>query len=272
MKRQKNIPDGFGFHRSGRVELVYNKRTVSGAGMNTLLELPQKLELCQGMSSRSRRMVTVWKIADYAGFTGEVIARQYVHGGFYGAAAGRFRTLYLNASPMLRELRIADHLLRRGIPTSTPVALRFERTLGPFFSVYLISEKLPGTENLLSLCGGYCNEGRPLITPLKGLLLEKIAASTARLHEAGVYHGDLNLKNILVELDKDGSVKKVYLIDFKKAKLCGQVSMSRGISNIKRLWRSIRKWPDSASVFNRLDYTTLLEYYRAERERWRSRA
>jgi predicted Ser/Thr protein kinase len=70
--------------------------------------------------------------------------------------------------------------------------------------------------------------------------LQAVAESVRAMHREGVYHGDLNLKNILLRLE-NGAVAG-YIIDFDKAKLfLGQLPPGLVKKNLDRLLRSARK-------------------------------
>ncbi len=261
----ENLPSGFSLHRSGRVLLVYKEQLTPPEMLSFVEALPGHLEGRQGTFSRSSASPTVWELSDEDSLPFDMIVRQYVHGGLYGRCIGPLRTLYLDRSQMLGEIRIATHLQNRGIPASNPVVLRFERKAGPFFTAFLVSEKIPGAWNLLALCRRVRAGTFDMPRRTRQSLLEKIGVSVAKLHEAGVYHGDLNLKNIIVETGEDAEPANLYLIDYKKCRLVKRVPVQKGIKNIRRLWRSIRKRPDSAAVFGPSGHATLTEAYRRER-------
>ena len=57
------------------------------------------------------------------------------------------------------------------------------------------------------------------------------------MHQAGIYHADLHLKNFLVEEKKE----IVYLIDFDKSTSSPRLHPSQRMKNLKRLDRSAEK-------------------------------
>lgn len=62
--------------------------------------------------------------------------------------------------------------------------------------------------------------------PLADEVWHKVGQTVRRLHEAGVYHADLNSHNLL--LDKEG---KVWVIDFDKGAIRSPAAGSRPIWN-----------------------------------------
>lgn len=260
------LQERFECSERGRIKLVYNPRLVTSGGLAFLETLPQLLRDMPAHSSRAPGLGTVWELPPQEGLPMATVARQYVHGGFCGRSLGALRVLFPGPGPMLRELCIATHLIDCGVPASNPVALRLERKAGPLLTAMLVTEKIGGALNLLQLCQRISAGYFSLTGNSKRHLLERIASLAAAMHEAGVFHGDLNLKNILVRFgEKWESGEEFYVIDFKKAHLTGPVEPEKGVRNLRRLWRSVRKWPDSAAVFGPEDLRTLLNRYRSIR-------
>ncbi len=255
-------PDGFAYHESGRVRLFYDNRLLPAESAEFFEKLPELLGNLPAKKSRSRRMKSIWELEAQDWFPHGMMARQYVHGGVFGLAAGPLRTFFIDPSPMTAELQTASHLLRRGVRTSRPLVLRLEYGIGPFFSAILVSEKIVGVLNILQLCSRVVEGSLDFGPAARHRLLKNTAGSIAQMHANRVYHGDLNLKNVMIRVDGGRISDEVYLIDFKKAVLCdAPVPAEKGVSNLNRLWRSMRKWPDSAAVFPPEDRTALLESY-----------
>ncbi len=248
-------------HESGGIRIFYDERLLSEDSLPHLEELPELLRRLPAQRSRSRHMNSVWELDAQDWFPHAMIARQHVHGGIIGGIAGPLRTLFLDPAPMIRELQIARHLLHAGIPASRPLALRLRQTAGPFFTAMLVSEEIGGAVDLLRLCRLTQEGDLKLPAPARRKLLEKTAVLIAGMHDNRVYHGDLNLKNILVSLEGREVGDEIYIIDFKKAKLCRSISVQKGMKNVNRLWRSIRKWRESAAVFKPADHGVLKELY-----------
>lgn len=71
-------------------------------------------------------------------------------------------------------------------------------------------------------------------------ILKSIADTILTMHRQGVYHADLNLKNVLVRYDQ--KTAESYIIDFDRAKLfLGRLPAPLARSNLDRLRRSARK-------------------------------
>lgn len=86
------------------------------------------------------------------------------------------------------------------------------------------------------------------------------------MHRRGVYHGDLNLKNILVRQETDEI--KSYIIDFDKASLyLGAVPANKAEKNLRRLYRSACKLDPQKRWFPQKDWDLLLRLYAEAEER-----
>jgi 3-deoxy-D-manno-octulosonic acid kinase len=87
--------------------------------------------------------------------------------------------------------------------------------------------------------------------------LETIGACLCRFHEEGVYHADLNARNIL--LSDSG---RVYLIDFDRGALRSPSNSWRR-ANLERLKRSLEKFrrQERHFAFDDEDWKALLRGY-----------
>jgi 3-deoxy-D-manno-octulosonic acid kinase len=155
----------------------------------------------------------------------EAVLRHYRRGGL---AARCSEDLYLwtglERSRAWREWRLLAWLRARELPVPAPVAARVSRH-GLGYRADLITLRIPAA--------------RPLAETLRDQQLApelwaRIGATVARLHQAGVWHADLNAHNVL--LDADGAV---HLIDFDRG-----AHRSPGAwqaDNLARLQRSLNK-------------------------------
>ena len=120
----------------------------------------------------------------------------------------------LRTPPGTREARIMMKLQQARVPVSDLVAVGVERHF-PFEIENLLVVR--SAANLWTL-GRWClcefrehgKEARRCVTPV----LMKVLAAVRRMHDAGVFHGDLNPGNILI--DPDG--EKFLFIDFHRSR------------------------------------------------------
>jgi 3-deoxy-D-manno-octulosonic acid kinase len=180
-----------------------------------------------------------------------LLALRHYHRGGLPARLCRDRYLWLGLerSRPWREWRLLVELRRRGLPVPRPVAVRVVRH-GPSYSADIITEVIATARPLAEWLG----ERR-----LPAAQLEQVGAWLRRFHLEGLYHADLNARNIL--LDEAG---KVYLIDFDRCTLRrGDEGWRR--ANLARLRRSLEKFRRNEKnfVFDDEDWKALLRGYRS---------
>lgn len=123
-----------------------------------------------------------------------------------------------------REWRLLAELHSRGLPVPRPVAARVQRK-GLGYRGDLITRRIPGARSL----------GELLATHHDAIPWKEVGMCVRRLHEAGIWHADLNAHNILV--DQAGLV---WIIDFDRSEWRTDYGHWRQ-SNMHRLQRSLRK-------------------------------
>ncbi len=176
------------------------------------------------------------------------LALRHYHRGGVPARFSRDRYLWqgLAKTRPWREWQLLVELYQRGLPVPRPVAARVVRH-GLTYSADIITEVVQA-ETLAS----WLVKGR-----LSNTLLVELGTCLRRFHDAGVYHADLNARNIL--LDDEG---KVTLIDFDRG---GLRTPARGWqqANLTRLKRSLEKFRRSEMrfSFDDEDWKTLLRGY-----------
>jgi len=125
---------------------------------------------------------------------------------------------------VFREWRLLAALRQRGLPVPAPVAARVVRT-GLIYRGDLITVCVPAARPLADWLAAQ---------RLAAATWQAIGAIIARFHHAGVYHHDLNARNIL--LDAAGAIT---LIDFDKSRLRRPGRWCE--HNVARLRRSLGK-------------------------------
>ncbi len=177
-----------------------------------------------------------------AGAPDRILVRQLARGGLVSFAGN----LHLGLGRVLRELAAADRAARAGLRVPEIVACRATQAGGPFWRFTLAVREIEGARDLLAVL--------PEAAPAdRHRLLEDVALEIRKLHEAGVYHGDLNVKNILVR------GREVYLVDFDKAVVRPAREPARDAANLARLNRSVEK--RLRDVVSRIDRLRFLAAY-----------
>ena len=168
--------------------------------------------------------------------TGNGILRQYRRGGLLGPVFGdRFL-----GNRMRHEFEVSLAWYQLGGPIPEPLGVAWRKT-GMMYRGAYAARQVDGVTLLR-----YLQED----IPLADTVLESVGSTIRQLHDAGFWHADLQVKNIMI------SEGKPFLIDFDKARrvtLLGPVLRSR---NLLRLRRSFEK--QGLSLDN---FATLLKGY-----------
>lgn len=163
------------------------------------------------------------------------VLRHYRRGGWMAKLShDRYRWSGLADTRAWREWHLLAEMYEQGLPVPRPVAARVRRH-GLFYSADLVSLCLPGVTPLADVLRQ---------RPLAEAQWRSIGATIKRFHRAGVYHADLNARNIL--LDQDG---QVFVIDFDKgARRAPDSSWQQ--ANLARLRRSLDKFKQQQGPFH----------------------
>lgn len=157
---------------------------------------------------------------------GAVVLRNYLRGG-WAAAISRQRYFFtgISNSRPFREYHVLAELYERGLPVPRPVAALCQHH-GVISTGAIMTASITPSRTLAdSFSDGGLLEGA----------WTKVGACIRKFHDAGVWHADLNARNILLSADQ-----AVYLIDFDRARLTPGKPID-GEGNLKRLKRSLNK-------------------------------
>jgi len=162
-----------------------------------------------------------------------MVFRRYSHGGLLRAITGN---LYLFGARSFQELALTEEIRSCGIPTIPSIGAIHHRIFFPFYQAYFLSLEVPRAMDLSQ----YFQE---IVAPpsRKNLSLKRKTIRSAGLlirqfHQAGFFHGDLQLKNILIAGDQ------LLLIDFDRSYRKPTLSIQERMNNLLRLNRSVEKW------------------------------
>ena len=172
---------------------------------------------------------------------GSVVLRRYLRGGW---AAKISRQAYLfstvSRSRPFREFKLLAMLFEQGLPVPGPIAALCE--FHGFVSTgAIIMTRIAHAQTLADVLP--VSKGEPVHD---AGVWASVGKCIRRFHDAGVWHADLNARNILLNDES-----KVFLIDFDRARFTPGKAVN-GEANLKRLKRSLTKlWPgDQLSAFN----------------------
>jgi len=182
--------------------------------------------------------------------SGAYVLRHYRRGGLMAKLFGdRYFFSGLARSRAWREWHLLWELRQQGLPVPKPLAARVVRR-GLFYRADLITVQIEGAQSLGE---------RLLLEPLSECLWQRIGVVIRRFHQAGVYHADLNLNNILLDEQDD-----IHLLDFDKGRR-GKKDPAWMQANLARLLRSLRKQQSAQpdGYFDEADWQALLKGYKS---------
>ena len=113
----------------------------------------------------------------------------------------------------------------------SPVAARYVR-FGPFYRADIITQRIPSTQPLQDVLG---------VRAVSAQQWAMIGGTVRALHNHGVFHSDLNCRNILLDAND-----AVWIIDFDKCEKRAPGAWTQ--SNLDRLKRSLVKTASGSSA------------------------
>lgn len=155
----------------------------------------------------------------------DMVLRHFWRGGLVGKVN---RDLYLKVpagrSRAMREFELLAWMEEQGLPVPHPMAARY-RPAGPFYRADIITRHIPDTRTMADILRD---------TSLLPDIWDETGRVIGRMHALGVFHSDLNCRNILI----DGG-GRVWLIDFDKC--ARRAPGGWDVENLARLKRSFEK-------------------------------
>ena len=161
------------------------------------------------------------------------VVRHNRHGGLLAPVT---RDLFLPPTRAPHELRTAMRLAALGVPTPTVLIYGLEPVGLAFRRADVVTREVEGAHDL----SVYMSVS--ITTAEREAAWSATRRLLAEMHEAGVRHHDLNVKNVLLAPSVGGLVAHVLDVD--------RVEFGRGgdprlrAANVRRLLRSARKWRD----------------------------
>jgi len=213
----------------------------------------------------------VAKIKSSAGKEDEVIIRVYRRGGLAGLV---LPDIFNNARRPLDELVMTEKGRAGGASLPEILGLQIKWTLPFFYRAKIVVKKIPDTVTLEETIFSLAKENenyRDILYRKKANLIASLVKSIRQLHNAGIYHRDLNIRNILI---KQSTLSfTVYIIDLDKSVYESGpkgLSLDKRIDNLIRLNRSLDKMLFKAGqsfkgIISHTDRLRLFEsYFRGE--------
>jgi tRNA A-37 threonylcarbamoyl transferase component Bud32 len=149
-----------------------------------------------------------------------------------------FRDFFWDGMRPVRELSVCEAASRGGVKTTEIIAIVKNKILGPLYKFQLVTKEITKSIDLIELL---LHSGENKLLKQKKQIINKLAKAVNDIHDLGIYHADLHLKNILVQSDAGGCLN-VYIIDLDKSKQYEKISFQTRMKNIMRLDRSLEKF------------------------------
>jgi tRNA A-37 threonylcarbamoyl transferase component Bud32 len=170
---------------------------------------------------------------------------------------------------MFEEAKVTARAQRFGVPVAEVLAAARE-TIGPLlYRGWIVTREITHCQDLRLFLEMLPDDPSPAELKLKRDILAAAGAAVAAMHDAGIYHWDLHIRNLLAV--PDGSEPElVYIIDFDKSKIFHPMRMPSRIRNLMRLFRSLIKRREACTHVSRQDIERFLHaYFRGDRARRR---
>jgi hypothetical protein len=156
------------------------------------------------------------------------------------------------------ELAAADKAHERGVLTAEVVAAVRTTVFGPFYRGAVYTKELTGTSDLQSYLASATERADAASLQRRREALREVGRVVRVAHDAGLYHGDLQLRNLLVRHDERATA---FLIDLDKARWFRPLPRTLRIMNLLRLRRSAAKAVRSGVRITRTDMLRFLNGY-----------
>ena len=167
---------------------------------------------------------------------GRWVVRHLSHGGALAPLTGD-RFLRFGTPRPFNELRLSVTLRERGIPTPA-VAAAVVYPCGLIYRGEVARDEVTHARDLAA-----CLFGETRLDAQRRLAALVAAGRLVRsLHDAGIIHPDLNLRNLLIQQRE--STPRAYILDIEKCRDVSHVSGSQRQRMLDRLRRSARRFEE----------------------------
>lgn len=187
-----------------------------------------------------------------------IVAKKSLRGGLL-----RFvnTDLFWQGNRPFKEMVVNTQILSKGIKTTEILAAAKLKVLGPLYRTFIFSKEISESKNLSDLFNGLKQKSPQERLKEKKQVIKALARSIYAMHNQGIYHSDLHLKNILICHNSVAAEPEVYIIDFDKARLKESLSPKEKIDNLLRFNRSLEKYKFHGGVITRTDQVRILMEY-----------
>ncbi len=206
-------------YREGILRIILDKEFLHKSGNNTQVKFGRGSYLSVPMTENSSERFVI---------------RDYRHGGLLG---NLFGGVFLNGNRPLNEIHISEIVSQKNVPSAEVIAIAKRRLWGIFYKAKFISKEIYGAVDIIEFLK---NSSPEFIQTYKKPVIFALVKLIRNMHDAGIYHADLHLKNILLKKDSTGEFT-AYIIDLDKSVVLGKLDIQQRIKNLLRLDRSLEK-------------------------------
>jgi 3-deoxy-D-manno-octulosonic acid kinase len=247
MRIRKILPEGFSSQRvEGRICIYAKKRE------REMLSLA-------GEGDPARRAIRFLRgrgrpaVVEARG--GNLVVRRYYHGGVFRWLTGG---LFFGPVRFLNELRLLAAARRGGAAVPEPAGLLIEPVFPFLARGDLVTVYIPESVDLFSHYRESFSAGRGISPASMPAVIAAAGRQVARLHRAGILHGDLQVKNILILPHR--RPPEAVILDLDRGRT-GPVGEAGRRANLWRLYRSFRKMRLPLPAVSRYDPIRFLRAY-----------
>jgi len=229
-------------------------------GSRTIVALPEYIERLAAESisklpEAGRGRAAIRRLPMPGG--ADLLIREYRRGGVL-----RFvnKNKHLTPRRAMAEIRIGQDAAQRGIPVARAVAAIIEakRLL---WTCSLVTEEIQDAIDLAEyVCWLPATPPREILSEKRDII-DAVAKAIRKMHDAGLYHADLQARNILIRRTTTGV--DVFLIDLDKSFIRADLPERLRAQNIRRLNRSIMKMQRALPPIDDDDRRRFLKAYRS---------
>src|SRR3989339_457806 len=206
-------------YKEGIFRIFFDKEFLHKSGNNTQVKFGRGSYLSVPVTDNS---------------TERFVIRDYRHGGLLGKLFGG---VFFKENRPLNEIYISEIASQRGVPSAEVIAITKRRLWGIFYKAKFISKEIDGALDIIE----FLKKSSPaFIQRYKKPIIFALVKLIRNMHDAGISHADLHLKNILLKKDSNGEFT-AYIIDLDKSVVLNKLNIQQRIKNLLRLDRSLEK-------------------------------
>ncbi len=245
MNLAQRLPNGFQTRQAGNITVAALPEYLDHLASADISSLP----------TAGRGRGTLRRLALPNGTS--LLIRRYRRGGVFRAVN---KEKYFSPYRPLDEIRICREAAARGVPVARAVGAIVEAR-PPFWLCSLATEEIKDVIDLGEYALWLPAAPTREIMAEKREIIEAVGKAVRKMHDAGLYHADLQVKNIMVRRSTTGV--EVFFVDLDKSVIKDQISLKSRVRNLRRLNRSMMKMRLDPPPIDDDDRRRFLKAYRS---------